>query len=65
MTPRPNPAVPAYTTVDVRLGWNVSPALQLSLVVQNAFEPSHPSGARRSNRAEIQRSIFLKAVWRL
>ncbi len=65
VAPRPNPAMPAYTTVDARFGWNVSPTLQLSLVVQNAFAPSHPEWGPAANRAEIQRSVFLKALWRL
>ncbi|MDQ6620188.1 MAG: TonB-dependent receptor [Pseudomonadota bacterium] len=61
---RPNPAVPAYTAVDARLGWNVLPHLQLSLIVQNALDPGHPEWGMETNRAEIQRSYFVKVLWR-
>jgi iron complex outermembrane receptor protein len=35
-------AVPAYTTLDVRLAWRVTPHVELAVIGQNLLEPSHP-----------------------
>jgi iron complex outermembrane receptor protein len=59
----PNPQVPAYTAVDVRLGWKVSSELQLSLLLQNLFDRSHPEWGAAANRAEYQRGFFFKVLW--
>lgn len=58
-------SVPAYTAVDVRFGWRLSPALTVSLSVQNLFDPGHPEWGVPANRAEIARAAFLKLLWRL
>ncbi len=63
--PRPNPAVPAVTEVDVRLGWKVSATTELSLVLQNALDPAHAEWGSSANRAEIERAVFLKVLLRL
>ncbi len=60
----PLPAVPAYTAVDVRWGWRVRPDLELSLAVRNVGDARHPEWGSPANRAEIERSVLLKAVWR-
>ena len=62
---RPDPNVPAYTAIDARLGWNPTRNLGFSLVFQNAFDPSHPEWGAAGTRAEIERAVFLKVVWRL
>jgi iron complex outermembrane receptor protein len=60
----PNPQVPSYTAVDARLGWNVSRELQLSLLLQNLFDRSHPEWGPAATRAEYQRGVFFKVLWR-
>ena len=60
----PNPHVPSYTAIDARLGWQASKALNLSVVLQNLFDPGHPEWGFAANRAEHQRGIFFKALWR-
>jgi iron complex outermembrane receptor protein len=60
----PNPQVPAYTAVDARFGWTVSKELQLSLLLQNLFDRSHPEWGAAANRAEFGRGVFLKVLWR-
>ena len=60
----PNPLVPSYTAVDVRLGWKATEKLDLSLLLQNLFDRSHPEWGAAANRAEYGRGIFLRAVWR-
>jgi iron complex outermembrane receptor protein len=60
----PNPQVPAYTALDARLGWRATKALELSLVLQNLFDPGHPEWGAASNRVEFRRGVFLNALWR-
>lgn len=60
----PDPAVPAYTAIDLRWGWRVRPDLDLSVAVRNLNDPSHPEWGLAGARAEIPRSFMVKAVWR-
>jgi iron complex outermembrane receptor protein len=59
----PSPAVPAYTALDARLGWKVSRKLELSLIGQNLLDPRHPEWGVPTNRAELQRAVFVRAIW--
>jgi iron complex outermembrane receptor protein len=61
---RPNPEVPAYTAVDARLGWHVSRQLELSLVAQNLFDARHTEWGTAATRAELERAVFMKLLWR-
>jgi iron complex outermembrane receptor protein len=61
----PDPAVPSYTAVDTRLGWRPRPDVELSLSVQNLFDAGHPEFGAASARSEVERSVFLKSLWRL
>lgn len=61
----PNPAVPSYTAVDARLGWRPQPDVELSLLVQNLFDSGHPEFGAAETRSEVERSVFLKLLWRL
>jgi iron complex outermembrane receptor protein len=60
----PNPSVPSYVAVDARLGWHATKTLDLSLLLQNLFDPRHPEFGAAANRAEFVRGIFLKLLWR-
>ena len=60
-----NPAVPAYTVVDARLGWRVTRNLELSLVAQNALDKEHAEWGASTNRAAFDRSVMLRALYRL
>ena len=60
----PLPAVPSYTAVDLRWGWRVRPDLELSLIARNIAHPRHPEWGAAAHRAEIERSLLLRAVWR-
>jgi iron complex outermembrane receptor protein len=61
----PSPAVPAYTELDLRLGWQVIDRLELSLVGQNLLHPRHPEfGAPGPQREEVQRGAYGKVTWR-
>jgi len=59
----PDPVVPAYTTGDLRLGWQWSRTLELSLLAQNLFGPAHaefgPTGT-----TQFGRGLYLRLTWR-
>ena len=59
--------VPAYTRVDLRLGWRPTDRIELSLVGQNLLDPRHPEAGPPFFRAptEVPRSVFLKAAFGL
>jgi len=66
----PDPVVPAYTAVDARLGWKADRNLELSLTLQNIFDPSHAefgdavATPPALPRSELGRSAYAKALWR-
>jgi iron complex outermembrane receptor protein len=61
-TPR---TVPDFTELDVRLAWNPTRALELSLVGRNLLDGEHPEfGVPGPARVEIERSVYGKLVWR-
>jgi len=61
----PSPVVPAYTELDLRLGWHATNALELSLVGQNLLHARHPEfGAPSPVRQEVQRNVYGKVTWR-
>ncbi|WP_223468514.1 TonB-dependent receptor plug domain-containing protein [Massilia soli] len=55
-------AVPGYTAVDARFGWQVTPDLEVSVTAQNV-NGGHPEYGPAATRAEIPRSVALKLVW--
>ncbi|MEP7156299.1 MAG: TonB-dependent receptor [Betaproteobacteria bacterium] len=61
---RPSPVVPSYTAADVRLGWHISRALELSLTLRSANEEEHTEWGAPANRAVFERNAFVKLVWR-
>ena len=61
----PNPTVPSYTAVDARLGWRVSRDFDVSLTLQNLFDPPHPEFGAPATRSEYERAFFVKLQWRL
>jgi iron complex outermembrane receptor protein len=61
----PNPDVPAYTAVDVRLGWKIRRDVELSLIGQNLLDASHPEFGAAPNRNEIKRNFLVRLVWKI
>jgi len=59
--------VPAYTRVDLRLGWRPTDRLEFSLMGQNLFDPRHQEAGPAFFRAptEVPRSVFLNATFGL
>jgi iron complex outermembrane receptor protein len=61
---RPNPVVPAYSSLDLRLGWAVRAGWELSLVGQHLLDRRHPEfGAPGPGRYEFERSAHVRTVW--
>jgi iron complex outermembrane receptor protein len=57
--------VPAYSELDVRIGWRPDPRVELSLVGQNLLHDRHPEyGFPGAGRQEVERSVYGKATWR-
>ncbi len=61
----PTPFVPAYTVADARLGWQVTPAVELSLIAQNLFDRRHIEFDVPTNASEFGRRVFLRLVCNL
>ncbi|HEV8237732.1 MAG TPA: TonB-dependent receptor [Thermoanaerobaculia bacterium] len=60
----PNPAVPGYTELDLRLGWRRPGGWELALVGQNLLHESHPEFGAEVTRDEVQRGVFAQVTWR-
>lgn len=56
---RPNPHVPDYTALDLRLGWRAARDVEVSLAVQNLLDRRHPEWGSAFGRAELERGAFL------
>jgi len=59
----PDPRVPAYTGVDVRIGWQPHKRLELSVGGLNLLDRRHPEFGTAPTGSEIQRSFYAKALW--
>lgn len=56
--------VPAYTELDLRLGWHPSPGLELSVNGQNLLHARHAEyGVPGPNQEQIARSWYAKISW--
>jgi len=54
---------PAYTSLDVHLGWRPIPQLQLSLVGQNLLDDRHAEFGTAPSYAEFRRALYTKLLW--
>jgi iron complex outermembrane recepter protein len=59
----PNPRVPSYVELDLRVGWRPKPGLELSIVGANLLDSSHPEFGGSSLQPEVQRSVYAKITW--
>lgn len=63
----PNPSVPGYTALDMRLAWAPAKDVELSLSGFNLTDRRHPEfGAAvtaTATRSELPRSFYLKILW--
>lgn len=59
-----SPAVPAYTTLDLRYGWRIQPNLELSVSAQNLLDRAHSEFGAGVGASVFERSVFLQLAWR-
>ena len=54
--------IPSYTTLDLRLVWQLTPRMELSLVGQNLLDPQHPEFVQEAlvAPAEIERRVVAR-----
>ena len=60
----PEPEVPAYTELDVRLAWMAWDSMEIALAGRNLLHESHPEYGAVDSRSEIERSVFGQVRWR-
>ncbi|MGM9486953.1 TonB-dependent receptor plug domain-containing protein [Ideonella sp. YS5] len=58
------PDVPAYTTLDVRVGWRPRPGLDLALTGRNLLGGGHGEFTEVSTRTQVRRAWGIEAAWR-
>jgi iron complex outermembrane receptor protein len=58
--------VPAYTRVDLRIGWQPKPDWEFSLSLENLLDDRHPEFAELTDivPSEIPRQIYAQVTWR-
>ncbi|HEV8331883.1 MAG TPA: TonB-dependent receptor [Steroidobacteraceae bacterium] len=56
--------IDGYSELDVRVAWQASEHLELSLVGQNLLHDHHLEFGTPATRGEIERSVYGKAAWR-
>ncbi|MES2071978.1 MAG: TonB-dependent receptor [Pseudomonadota bacterium] len=59
----PKPAVPAYTSLDLRYGWKIRPNLEFSIIGQNLLNAAHPESGPPLTRSEFERSLMVRTIW--
>ena len=61
----PNPALPGYAELNVRVGWHASDTVELSLVGQDLLHAHHPEfGGLTPRRVEFERSVRTQVAFR-
>ena len=55
--------IPAYTTVDARLGWRPVPAFELAVVGQNLLDRHHPEFPGGGETVEVRRGVYGTVTW--
>lgn len=56
----PNPAVPAYTAVDLRWTWRPAARWDIEFTARNLLDAAHPEFGSAADRAEIRRQALLR-----
>jgi iron complex outermembrane receptor protein len=59
------PGNPDVTRADFNITWNPKPGLDLSVGVQNAFDPQHyESTTGEGSTAEVRRAVYGQVIWK-
>ncbi len=59
----PSPAVPSYTTADLRYGWRFRPGWTAAVVGRNLLRRDHAEFDAAPGRSEIPRSLLVQLTW--
>jgi iron complex outermembrane receptor protein len=59
-----SPTVAAYNASDVRIGWRMTPRLELSLVGQDLFDAHHVEWPSSGANVAVQRGVYAAVTWR-
>jgi iron complex outermembrane receptor protein len=60
---RPRPLVPAYTELNLRLGWAVRPNWDVSLVAENLLHDRHTEFAAGTPLEQFERAAYIRSQW--
>jgi iron complex outermembrane receptor protein len=62
---RPSLGIPAYASLDLRVGWRVRPDLQVELLAENVADPAHPEFREGLGNLvnQVRRGVFLRVTW--
>lgn len=60
----PQPAVPGYHELDVRLAWQARPGVEPALVGRNLLQARHPEFGEADLRQLAERHVFASATLR-
>jgi iron complex outermembrane receptor protein len=60
----PNPRVPAYADANLRLAWQTTPHLELSLIGRDLIGGRHAEFGPEESRVQIERSVSGRAIVR-
>ncbi|WP_156820758.1 TonB-dependent receptor plug domain-containing protein [Dasania marina] len=61
----PQPEVPAYVAVDMRVAWQWQKNVEIAVTGRNLFDGQHPEFGAGPTRSEIERSVYLSLRWGL
>ena len=59
----PNPPVPSYLTLDLRLAWSPHPNFEVAVVGRNLLDETHPEFGSSTLTREVGRSVFGTFKW--
>jgi iron complex outermembrane recepter protein len=59
-----HPALPDYGELDMRLGWKVTPAVEVSVAGSNLLHDHHAEFFEDGESDQIPRSFFIDTRWR-
>jgi len=60
----PNPLVPSYCAMDLRLGWKATKRFDFAMVGRDLFKGAHPEfGAQTATANLVQRSFYVRIAF--
>lgn len=60
----PEPRVPHYTEMNVRLGWRPLPGVELAVIGQNLLHDDHVEFVTADANSEVDRAVLFQARWK-